>query len=178
MRICGAWRSLVCCRRSGRAITGVSGVPISTSGFGGRGLRAATGRPALSWMPRSRPTGGRRKPLFAPFEPESDVPLLGPSLSPLPACEESMTKCAHRTQGVARPHPARPWTSRRRWIHSDERLKTNPALERIPVIVISARDPVGARDRALEAEAAGFMQKPPDNDQLLGMIRSTLGEST
>ncbi len=56
-----------------------------------------------------------------------------------------------------------------------ERLKTFPALAHIPVIVVSAREPTATGERALVAGAAAFVQKPIDNEQLLGAIRSALG---
>jgi DNA-binding response OmpR family regulator len=46
----------------------------------------------------------------------------------------------------------------------------------IPIIVLSARDPATSNQRALEAGAVAFFQKPPDNNQFLGAIRQTLGE--
>jgi FixJ family two-component response regulator len=47
----------------------------------------------------------------------------------------------------------------------------------IPVIVVSARDPVANRDRALKAGARAFLQKPVDNDKLLDLIDECLGAS-
>jgi DNA-binding response OmpR family regulator len=58
-----------------------------------------------------------------------------------------------------------------------ERLKANLSLSQIPVIVVSARDRVGNRDRALKAGARAFLQKPVDNARLLSMIRLALGEN-
>jgi DNA-binding response OmpR family regulator len=58
-----------------------------------------------------------------------------------------------------------------------ERLKTNPHLAVIPVIVVSARDPHANRDRALQAGAKAFLQKPVDNEELLAVIRQCLGET-
>jgi DNA-binding response OmpR family regulator len=57
-----------------------------------------------------------------------------------------------------------------------ERLKTIPALAAIPVIVVSARDPQGNQKRAFDAGAKAFLQKPVDDEQLLAVIRQTLGE--
>jgi DNA-binding response OmpR family regulator len=45
----------------------------------------------------------------------------------------------------------------------------------IPVIVISARPGETNRDRAIEAGARAFLQKPLDNEQLLATINVTLG---
>lgn len=43
------------------------------------------------------------------------------------------------------------------------------------MIVLSARDPQSNEERALKAEAAAFFQKPADNDELLNVIRVSLG---
>jgi DNA-binding response OmpR family regulator len=55
-----------------------------------------------------------------------------------------------------------------------ERLKANETLSSIPVIVLSGRDRVGNRDRAIKAGARTFLQKPMANDKLLGVIRLIL----
>ena len=57
-----------------------------------------------------------------------------------------------------------------------ERLKANDSLALIPVIVVSARDRNANMDRALQAGARAFLQKPVDNTQLLSVIRKVLGE--
>lgn len=57
-----------------------------------------------------------------------------------------------------------------------ERLKTFPALAHIPVVVVSAREPSTTGQRALLAGAFAFIQKPVDNEELLGAIRSALHE--
>ena len=57
-----------------------------------------------------------------------------------------------------------------------ERLKANTYLSVIPVIVVSARDRHANKDRALQAGAKAFLQKPVDNDELLAVIRQCLGE--
>ncbi len=59
-----------------------------------------------------------------------------------------------------------------------ERLKANDKLSSIPVVVLSGRDRVGNRDRALNAGAKTFLQKPMANDKLLAVIRLVLGEKT
>jgi len=56
-----------------------------------------------------------------------------------------------------------------------ERLQNSDALSGIPVIVLSARDPQSNEERALKAGAAAFFQKPADNDELLNVIRVSLG---
>jgi DNA-binding response OmpR family regulator len=55
-----------------------------------------------------------------------------------------------------------------------ERLKANEKLSSIPVIVLSGRDRVGNRDRAIKAGATTFLQKPAGNEQLLAVIRLVL----
>jgi DNA-binding response OmpR family regulator len=57
-----------------------------------------------------------------------------------------------------------------------ERLKSNPYLAVIPVIVVSARDVLANKERALKAGAKAFLQKPVDNTELLKVIRQALGE--
>jgi DNA-binding response OmpR family regulator len=57
-----------------------------------------------------------------------------------------------------------------------ERLKSIPALSGIPVIVVSARDVLANKERALKARAKAFLQKPVDNAELLKVIRQALGE--
>jgi DNA-binding response OmpR family regulator len=58
-----------------------------------------------------------------------------------------------------------------------ERLKMIPSIAIIPVIVVSARDGLGNQKRALDGGAKAFLQKPVDDDELLAVIRQTLGES-
>ncbi len=55
-----------------------------------------------------------------------------------------------------------------------ERLKANEKLSSIPVIVLSGRDRVGNRDRAIKAGARTFLQKPTANEKLLAVIRMVL----
>jgi CheY-like chemotaxis protein len=57
-----------------------------------------------------------------------------------------------------------------------ERLKTFPALEAIPVIVVSAREPSTTEARAAEAGARAYIQKPIDQLALLDAIHSVLGD--
>jgi DNA-binding response OmpR family regulator len=56
-----------------------------------------------------------------------------------------------------------------------DRLQNSDALAGIPVIVLSARDPQMNEDRALKAGAVAFFQKPADNDELMNVIRVSLG---
>jgi DNA-binding response OmpR family regulator len=58
-----------------------------------------------------------------------------------------------------------------------ERLKAAGTLSSIPVIVLSGRDRVGNRERALKAGAKSFLQKPMENDELVAAIRFVLEEN-
>jgi DNA-binding response OmpR family regulator len=53
-----------------------------------------------------------------------------------------------------------------------ERLQNSDALAGIPVI------PESNEERALRAGAAAFFQKPADNDELMNVIRVSLGPGT
>jgi DNA-binding response OmpR family regulator len=57
-----------------------------------------------------------------------------------------------------------------------ERLKAIPALAVIPIIVVSARDVLANKERALKAGAKAYLQKPVANAELLNVIRRALGE--
>jgi DNA-binding response OmpR family regulator len=57
-----------------------------------------------------------------------------------------------------------------------ERFKANTYLSMIPVVVVSARDLRGNKDRALKAGARAYVQKPWNDSELLGIIRKLLGE--
>jgi len=59
-----------------------------------------------------------------------------------------------------------------------ERLSNIESLASIPIIVLSAKDVATNKDRALKAGARAFLQKPADNAELLGSIKSLLEEST
>jgi len=56
-----------------------------------------------------------------------------------------------------------------------DRLQAIDALSGVPVIVLSARDPQANEERALKAGAAAFFQKPADNDELMNVIKVSLG---
>jgi DNA-binding response OmpR family regulator len=56
-----------------------------------------------------------------------------------------------------------------------DRLQAIDGLSAVPVIVLSARDPQANEERALKAGASAFFQKPADNDELLNVIRLSLG---
>ena len=55
-----------------------------------------------------------------------------------------------------------------------QRLKSNTELSLVPVIILSARDPQENEQRAIEAGAFAFFQKPAENDELLGAILRAL----
>ena len=55
-----------------------------------------------------------------------------------------------------------------------ERLKKNPNTSATPVVVLSARDPATNAPRALQAGAVAFLQKPPDNDELLATLQRAI----
>jgi DNA-binding response OmpR family regulator len=54
------------------------------------------------------------------------------------------------------------------------RLQESDPLANIPVIVLTARDPLDNRLNTLSAGAAAFIQKPADNRELLEMISAKL----
>jgi DNA-binding response OmpR family regulator len=57
-----------------------------------------------------------------------------------------------------------------------EKLKVWPSLAMIPIIVVSALDVRANKERAINAGAKAYLQKPVDNAELLRIIRQTLGE--
>ena len=59
-----------------------------------------------------------------------------------------------------------------------ERLSNIESLASTPIIVLSAKDAATNKERALKAGARAFLQKPPDNAELLGSIKRVLEEST
>jgi DNA-binding response OmpR family regulator len=56
-----------------------------------------------------------------------------------------------------------------------ERLQSIGELTNLPVIVLSARDPIGNRDRAHKLGARAYFKKPADNRRLLEAIDDALG---
>jgi len=58
-----------------------------------------------------------------------------------------------------------------------DRLQADDKLSDIPVLVLTARDPQSTEQRALEAGASAFFQKPADNAELLDVIRATLHQN-
>lgn len=57
-----------------------------------------------------------------------------------------------------------------------DRFRANLNLALIPVIVVSARDIHGNKDRALKAGAKAFVQKPWNDNELLTLISGLLGQ--
>jgi CheY-like chemotaxis protein len=57
-----------------------------------------------------------------------------------------------------------------------ERLKAMPALEGIPVIVVSALDPRTQEPKLSESGADAYFQKPYDHEELVAAIQRALGE--
>jgi len=58
-----------------------------------------------------------------------------------------------------------------------DRLKSMQPLASIPIIILTAIDPCSSKERALNAGAKFFFQKPFDNDELLAAIRNATGET-
>jgi DNA-binding response OmpR family regulator len=59
-----------------------------------------------------------------------------------------------------------------------ERLSSLSEHAATPVIVLSARDPGENKQRALNAGAVAYFQKPPNNHEFLAAIRHALGDSS
>lgn len=57
-----------------------------------------------------------------------------------------------------------------------QRLKSNYDLMLVPIIVVSARDPLMNEERALVAGAEAFLQKPVDNADFLKAIEGALSK--
>jgi DNA-binding response OmpR family regulator len=57
-----------------------------------------------------------------------------------------------------------------------ERLRADPSLGTIPIIVVSASDARANQARAIKAGATAYLQKPVDNAEFLAVIRKALGE--
>jgi DNA-binding response OmpR family regulator len=57
-----------------------------------------------------------------------------------------------------------------------EWFRTNPPLSVIPVVVVSARDLQGNKERALEAGAKAYLQKPWNDQKLLAIIGKLVGQ--
>ena len=57
-----------------------------------------------------------------------------------------------------------------------QRLKSFPALQTIPVIVISGQDPAQGRAASMAAGAQAFIAKPASREQVLAAINNLLGK--
>jgi len=57
-----------------------------------------------------------------------------------------------------------------------ERLRSLIPLAHIPIIILSGKDPIINREKAINAGAQAFLQKPVDSVVLLQVIRKALGE--
>jgi DNA-binding response OmpR family regulator len=57
-----------------------------------------------------------------------------------------------------------------------DRFRANTHLAVIPVIVVSARDLHGNKERALKAGAKAYLQKPWNDHELLAIIGQLLGQ--
>jgi putative two-component system response regulator len=57
-----------------------------------------------------------------------------------------------------------------------ERLKSNRLLSAIPVIVVTARDPGVAEQKARKCGTVAFLQKPVKADELITTIQGVLGQ--
>jgi two-component system KDP operon response regulator KdpE len=55
-----------------------------------------------------------------------------------------------------------------------DRFRANAYLSRVPIIVVSARDFHANKERALNAGAKAYVQKPWDDNELLATIRRLL----
>lgn len=58
-----------------------------------------------------------------------------------------------------------------------ERLQKNTKLSCIPVIVLTARECRGNKEKALAAGCCAFFQKPADNGELMGAVERALKDS-
>lgn len=56
-----------------------------------------------------------------------------------------------------------------------ERLRANPILANIPVIILTGRERKGNFDRAMQAGCYAYFEKPADNEALLAAIRNAIG---
>jgi len=56
-----------------------------------------------------------------------------------------------------------------------QRFKANTSLGGIPVIIVTAEDPLVAEARTIEAGAVAFLQKPVAQDKLMAAVQLALG---
>lgn len=59
-----------------------------------------------------------------------------------------------------------------------QRLGSLASTSATPIIIITGRDQSTCKERALQAGAVAFLQKPFDNDELIAAIQQALGESS
>lgn len=57
------------------------------------------------------------------------------------------------------------------------RIRSNPELQQVPVIAVTAQAMKGDREKCLEAGADGYISKPIDVDQLLSLLNELNGRS-
>ncbi len=57
-----------------------------------------------------------------------------------------------------------------------QRMKSMPALSTIPVIVVSGLDQAANEQKAIDAGANAYLQKPADEETLAAKIRELIGE--
>jgi two-component system KDP operon response regulator KdpE len=58
-----------------------------------------------------------------------------------------------------------------------KRLRAMIPLAQIPIVVLTAKDAATNRERALDAGASYFVEKPFENEDLLACVREALGET-
>jgi DNA-binding response OmpR family regulator len=56
-----------------------------------------------------------------------------------------------------------------------QRFKANTSLSSIPVIIVTAEDPLVAEATAMTAGADAFLQKPVDQDKLIAAVQQAMG---
>ena len=54
------------------------------------------------------------------------------------------------------------------------KMKSNTALQKIPVIAITAQAMTGDREKCLEAGADGYISKPVNVDELLVLLKKLI----
>jgi CheY-like chemotaxis protein len=58
-----------------------------------------------------------------------------------------------------------------------DRMRMIPRLAGIPIVVLTAQDPVAVRDRVLALGAQAFLSKPVDSVEFVAVIQAALGET-
>ncbi|MDR3672412.1 MAG: response regulator [Holophaga sp.] len=54
------------------------------------------------------------------------------------------------------------------------RLRSNPGLQRVPIVALTSYAMVGDREKALEAGCAGYLEKPINPDTFLTQVEAHL----